>query len=495
MKQILIAFSMLIATAMAAALQPAEVNIVADPGVIVKPTIRSGNTSTLISVTINKQDALNVNGKRVHPPAPTVGPKPALAPGMVWEQIAVEGGAFASNATVIYGAGPRWTSKPAGRGACSNAYFGIDPAFGTQKSCQAQALIPLPAPPPPNVPDQPTNHHGGLPVDMNGAPVPQPGVATVMLSAPGPVPPLPAPDDWEHDGAFRSVCNWSHMSFDDPIVYPDQPGAAHLHTFFGNNAIDAFTTAGNIRSRGNATCRGGTINLSGYWVPTMIDTVTNKPIAPRTLIIYYKSGMWTYFNDGSQMEALPAGLRMIAGEATRSTPDGVADFSCMVPSLGYDRPGTKGKRIPANCLAGDEIWMRVPFPQCAMRGADGQIVLDSPNHKDHMAYPEFNSSSTWTAARQYRCPASHPVVLPAIAFQVVYALPADPASTAKWRVSSDTYDATLPGGYSAHGDWFSGWDPVISDLFSIECIRKRRDCGAEHIGDGRKMLSFQGNGD
>ena len=113
-----------------------------------------------------------------------------------------------------------------------------------------------------------------------------------MLTAPGAIPPAPAPGDWEADGAFRLLCNWSKMSYDDPIVYPGQAGAAHHHTFFGNTAIDANTTSENIRSKGNASCRGGTINLSGYWTPSMIDTASGKPIAPKVLLIYYKTGFW-----------------------------------------------------------------------------------------------------------------------------------------------------------------------------------------------------------
>jgi hypothetical protein len=35
-------------------------------------------------------------------------------------------------------------------------------------------------------------------------------------------------------GDFRTVCSLSHMNHDDPLVFPDQPGKAHLHAFFGN---------------------------------------------------------------------------------------------------------------------------------------------------------------------------------------------------------------------------------------------------------------------
>ena len=252
------------------------------------------------------------------------------------------------------------------------------------------------------------------------------------------------------------------MSFDDPIVYPAQPGVAHHHTFFGNTAIDAYTTVDNIRARGNATCRGGTINMSGYWTPSMIDTQTGQPIAPRVLLIYYKTGFWMYMNDGSQMMPLPRGLRMIAGDSNRSTPDGVGEFVCLTVATGSQRyPATKS--IPTNCQPGDQVWARLQFPQCW----DG-VNLDSPNHKAHMSYHELNTNpSQWIPSRRYRCPLSHPVVLPSILYQVQYDLPANPASTAKWRLSSDVYDAAQPGGYSMHGDWINGWDTEISDLWAI----------------------------
>jgi hypothetical protein len=45
-------------------------------------------------------------------------------------------------------------------------------------------------------------------------------------------------------GAFAPACAFSHMAFDDPIVFPGQSGRSHLHTFFGNTARPASSTAG-----------------------------------------------------------------------------------------------------------------------------------------------------------------------------------------------------------------------------------------------------------
>ena len=43
-------------------------------------------------------------------------------------------------------------------------------------------------------------------------------------------------------GNFAVACPYSHSLMDDPIVYPGQPGASHMHDFFGNVATDAFST-------------------------------------------------------------------------------------------------------------------------------------------------------------------------------------------------------------------------------------------------------------
>lgn len=328
----------------------------------------------------------------------------------------------------------------------------------------------------------PASIHGGIVVETSSIPLAQPGVATQMLSQMNGIPPLVA--DPRGEGAFRLLCNWTKMSYDDPIVYPGQPGLAHHHTFFGNTAIDANTTPDNIRSKGNASCRGGTINLSGYWVPSMIDTATNKPLVPRYLIVYYKTGYWPFMGDGSVMQPMPKGLRMITGDSTAQGP-GDGEFSCFMANGQGNRPGTWGREIPANCDSTDAVRTRISFQQCW----DG-VNLDSPDHKSHMATPvAYNSPDS---SRPFRCPATHPVVLPLVTFTVDYDIPAG-SSSANLRLSSDTYDRSKPAGYSTHGDWMNGWDTTISEMWGVKCMRERRDCGSANLGDGRGTMEFQGN--
>jgi hypothetical protein len=74
----------------------------------------------------------------------------SCASAQTWTMIAEEGGNFqiASPAKdVRYGDGTRWVSKAVvGAGACTNAFFGKDPAYGVRKRCEVAVLAPAPAP-------------------------------------------------------------------------------------------------------------------------------------------------------------------------------------------------------------------------------------------------------------------------------------------------------------------------------------------------------------
>lgn len=456
---------------------PNKVVVQTPEGVTLKITRRTTNTSKQVLVTVNKQDTVE---------------QVFL---YVWKKVADEGKPFAAPAypaLVRYGVDGFWIEKTVlAGGECTNEFFGSDPRVGVVKRCE---YFTGPAPIPPIQP--PTNHGSGLPIDVSSLPVFQPGIDFPYLSEPRPQEYAfndGNPANWEHDGAVRTVCNPTRVAQDDPIVSPGLPGAAHWHTFFGNANIDAFTTPTNIRNAGNkSSCRGGTINLSGYWVPTMRGA-DGKAVMPRQILLYYKTGFGPYMDTvpATIMQDLPPGLRIVAGDAKSTAPtQGQGGFSCLMPALGYDRPiptGKTNKQIPDWCAAGDEMWQHVEFPQCW----DG-VNLDSPDHKSHMSYPVENTAPH-AEGRSYRCPTTHPVLLPRIAFSVMYVLPPVIADMAKWRLASDVYDAALPGGYSNHGDWMNGWDPTISHLWGEGCMRARRNCGSHEVGDGRVALEFQGN--
>ncbi len=303
-----------------------------------------------------------------------------------------------------------------------------------------------------------------------------------MLAATADAPQLSA----DGTGDFRTICTFSHMLFDDPIVYPGQPGLSHLHAFFGNTGAAAGSTATSLASTGNSTCRGGTINRSAYWQPAIIDTRDGSPVKPRIAIIYYKSAAFALPAD---VQPLPQGLRMIAGDPMGRAPVqwGPAAFTCNGTPVGSDGtfPPTATKPGPhsiPNCPAGSEVWASVTFPRCW----DG-VNLDSPDHRSHMAYWPIPNPYVDATHPAGKCPPTHPVTLPEVAITAVYPV-VEANAPLRWRLSSDNYDTSTPGGYSLHADWFGGWKPDIVTAWTRNCINAARDCQAHLLGGGRMML-------
>jgi len=77
-----------------------------------------------------------------------------------------------------------------------------------------------------------------------------------------------APQSWR--GILRINCDFSHSSYNDPIVYPGLENAAHLHRFYGNTLVDAHTTMESLQAAGESTCQGNELNRSSYWVPALL---------------------------------------------------------------------------------------------------------------------------------------------------------------------------------------------------------------------------------
>jgi hypothetical protein len=295
-------------------------------------------------------------------------------------------------------------------------------------------------------------------VDRSTIPTGSPGSGAVRVRA---TTEQPSPSG-DGIGAFRTVCDFSHMNFDDPIVYPGQPDMSHLHAYFGNTDADAHSTQHSLATSGNSTCRGGIVNRTAYWVPALIDTRDGSVVTPEPLNAYYKTG----YNgiEPSEINAMPAGLRMIAGNSKATGPQpGFVHWKC-------ESTGAVHTPSVPDCATGDSVVMVVDFPQC-WNGRD----LDAADHKSHMAYPSGG-----------RCPASHPVAIPVITYNVSYPVTAgsDPGS---WRLASDGYDRALPGGYSIHADWFDGWDVGIKNAFIEHCDRAAVDCHSHLLGDGRAI--------
>ena len=291
-------------------------------------------------------------------------------------------------------------------------------------------------------------------------------------------------------GAFRTVCGVSAIAFNDPIVYWGEPWKSHLHTFVGNTGIDAFSTADTLRASGNSTCRGGIFNRSAYWVPSLLDMRTMRPVLPETFLIYYKSGdfntkggadgrivkgVFVPWQPPVRFQDMPKGLRMVAGDPSRSTPLASSDeFAHRWKCSGADAKYSSS--IP-DCAVGTVLYQEVFFPQCW----DGKN-LDSPDHKSHMSYGVHVANAGDPRGWTHReCPATHPVVLPKVSFEIAFPVT---QTTKHWRLVSDSYAMTKPAGYSSHGDWFGAWS---AQPWRAGCVSANKDCHAHLLGDGREL--------
>lgn len=237
---------------------------------------------------------------------------------------------------------------------------------------------------------------------------------------------------------FTSNCRFSHGNNDDPIMFPGKPGTSHGHSYFGNVSTNASSTIASLR-RAGTTCHRPA-DRAAYWAPTLFDA-KHSPIYPLNASIYYIRATL------KPLRALPAGLRMIAGNAGATKPQRHILWSCG-PTSG--RPASRS--IPTCPSRSDtSLQLTVTFPEC-WNGRD----LDSADHKGHLAYSEYGL-----------CPSSHPVAVPSLSLTVRYPVNGGPG-----------YHLASGGAYSGHADFVNSWDQRQLVRLVRRCLNAGRQCGS-----------------
>ncbi|MCW2640486.1 MAG: hypothetical protein JWP76_2792, partial [Dactylosporangium sp.] len=254
------------------------------------------------------------------------------------------------------------------------------------------------------------------------------------------VPPPTNPPTTHHE--FQANCSVSRTNLpDDPIVFPNMPGASHSHTFMGNTTTNAATTLASLQAGGTSCITPG--DKTGYWMPTLLNgTTAVQPVGRQ--VIYYKSGVIDY----RSVRPFPAGLRYVVGSPAatldefKNSPGAVEGWEC--------GDSTKNWDLPASCVAGSQLNVRFQSPSCW----DG-LHLDTPDHKSHMAYPVVGV-----------CPADHPVAVPMIEFKMAF------------PVSGDMTNVHLASGrgYSFHYDVYNAWDAPTLAALVTHCIDGGLQC-------------------
>jgi hypothetical protein len=245
------------------------------------------------------------------------------------------------------------------------------------------------------------------------------------------------------DGKFAVDCPFTHRSHDDPIVYPGQPGAAHMHDFFGNRSTDADSTYRSMRN-GRTSCRLRA-DAAGYWIPTLI--YEGVEVEPSKFLAYYR----TFQERPRTVVPFPKGLKVVAGDAhaTKAQSLDVVYWDC------EDGGSDDSRARPSDCGNG-YVSASVIFPECW----DGRR-LDSRDHGSHLRYPIDPDDDDRDS-----CPKSHPVPLPRMNFSI------------EWPVHDGT-KVTIGSGspITLHGDFFNTWRQRALRRLTVRCLVRGRDCG------------------
>jgi len=241
----------------------------------------------------------------------------------------------------------------------------------------------------------------------------------------------------------------------DTIV---QPGVVsnHVHRVSGASAFspeavnnDPMTVYNHLRNSKCSSCSLPIVDMTAYWHPDLFYKWPNGSLSliPQGgLTVYYEGRTGSGNQSNPAIKAFPAGFRMTAGNPfRRSFNASVVAHTAITFACLAEQPNKETNGFPApnmHCING--LRLQVYFPQC-WNGKD----IDTPDHRSHVAYPDRYDGGN--------CPPGFPVRLMGVFFEAFYSVGDFPPQNYQPFVLG-CGDAT---GYGFHGDFMSGWDPVI----------------------------------
>ena len=257
------------------------------------------------------------------------------------------------------------------------------------------------------------------------------------------------------DAVFVTRCNFSHRNFDDPIVFPGQPGAAHSHDFFANRSTKYDSTYASLRAFSGTTTatKSGTTcvnpdDKSAYWIPTVswTDNSGTRVLKASTAHFYYRAGG----KPPKDVQPPPPRLKVV--------PNTHVNWRCAQNTAVSPSP-------PTRCSSGALV-VSIRFPDCLAEDSNGELLVDTdpndprfPNdHRSHMAYAVNQPDGTKL------CPDTHPNPVAALTMEVKFKI-----GTASGRVSLSS-DHGAPPGSTMHADFFNAWDQDKLTALVESCI-------------------------
>ncbi|MDP8986049.1 MAG: DUF1996 domain-containing protein [Pseudomonadota bacterium] len=253
---------------------------------------------------------------------------------------------------------------------------------------------------------------------------------------------------------WRISCTFVNSSKDDPIVFPNQPGAAHLHDFYGNVGVTAYTTTGEGLSRFASNCPNE--DRSAYWVPALYRN--GEKITPDEMLLYYENKSLA----AGPLVAFPANFKLVLGDSKATTAAQTEQhwvWSCLDRTQFGDKP-------PIFCASGG-IQLRAEFPNCW----DGALGPDG-NAAGHVTWadglPPAGRGDKVEDPAKNACPPGYPKPLPMLRVSMHY------------LTGPEVGTITLSSGsvFSKHGDFINAWDTLALQSLIDRCLNQPNvDCG------------------
>jgi hypothetical protein len=294
----------------------------------------------------------------------------------------------------------------------------------------------------------------------------------------------------EHEGAFRFTCGGDgKLAYDDPVLFPGQPGRSHLHLAWGNEDFSAATTPESLAASAATNCNSSpyALNRSLYWMPALMHD-SGELVRPDLISVYYKRAMASspHCNPGARefigiCTGLPNQIRFIFGwDAARpmSKTQGASWYCTGGDNRHYDNLDAV---FASGCKPGDTLIANTVGQNCW----DGEN-LDSADHRRHMAYADYRRGDGLA-----HCPGSHPFHIPQQENKAMWTVTADmigPGGRSRVHLASDHMLRGAKPGQTLHADYMEAWVAQAKALWLTHCIDKGLSCSGGEMGNGTQLV-------
>ena len=272
----------------------------------------------------------------------------------------------------------------------------------------------------------------------------------------------------------------------DPIISPGQV-SGHLHTVMGASNFGANATGASLRE---SACTNSLIasDLSAYWTPTLFFQDPNSGSFEQ-VELYYQNVYYFFEATDDDIQPFPVGLQMVSGNASlRTAPVKTGELN-LDPSQGTIQPtqitcprssfnppswpvGSDGSMAGIQDPNNQGSGMGFPFQECDGYASPLRMDLHFPSCYNPAAglanYKEMQFPTSASGGKQ-NCPEGW-IHTPHLFYEVYWNTP---KFLSRWDINGKAQPFVWANGdrtgFSAHGDFISGWDTTVLQQIIDNC--------------------------